>query len=62
MIWNSFEELMIYNRGPRQDPCGTPQSRERLSERVPEIETRYILAIKYEVNQYKGAPEIPNEV
>ena len=53
---------MIYNRGPRCDPCGTPQSRERLSEGVPEIETRYLLAIKYEVNQSNGAPEIPNEV
>ena len=30
---------MIYNRGPRQDPCGTPQSTEQLSERAPGIET-----------------------
>ena len=40
---------MIYNRGPRHDPCGTPQSRERLSERAPEIETRCLLAVKYEM-------------
>ena len=37
-------------------------NQERLFDRMPEIETRYLPAIKYEVNQSNGAPEIPNEV
>ena len=53
---------MIYNKGPRQDPCGTPQSRGRLSERVVGIETHQHLADKYDLNQSNSAPEIPNEV
>ena len=53
---------MIYNRGPREDPCGTPQSRGRLSETAPGIETRSLLADKYDLNQPNGAPEIANEV
>ena len=53
---------MTYNKGPRQDPCGTPQSRGRQSERAPGLETRWLLADKYYLNQSNGAPEIPNEV
>ena len=53
---------MIYNREPIQDPCGTPQLRGRLSERALGMETRWLLADKYDLNQFNGAPEILNEV
>ena len=53
---------MIYNKGPRQDPCGTPQSRGRLPERAPGMETRRVVADKYDVNQSNGTSEIQNEV
>ena len=62
---NSFDEWMKYNKTPKQDPCGTPQSRGRLPERAgraPGMETRCLLADKYDLNQSNGAPEIPNEV
>ena len=59
---NSFDEWMKYNKRPRQDPCGTPQSRGRLPERASGMETRCLLADKYDLNQSNGAPEIPNEV
>ena len=53
---------MIYKKGPRQEPYGTPQSRERLPERAPGMETRRVLADKYDLNQSNGTSEIQNEV
>ena len=58
MMLNRFEAWMICNKGTRQDPYGTPQSRGRLAERAPGIETRCLLAEKHDLNQSNGAPEI----
>jgi len=57
----SFNNLK-YTIGDRDMILVEDPNQERLFDRMPEIETRYLPAIKYEVNQSNGAPEIPNEV
>ena len=48
--------------GPRTEPCGTPQVRGNEVDLDPEAVTVKDLEVRYEVNHFRGVPEIPNQV
>lgn len=50
---NSLDAQMMNKRGPRYDPCGTPQSKRKRSERNPLMETCWPLLAT-------ATPHIPN--
>ena len=50
---------MRKRRGPRMEPCGTPQVIDKFSEKVDLYLTRCFLSDKYDLNQRLETPRIP---
>ena len=50
---------MRKRRGPRMEPCGTPQVILRFPEKVDLYLTRCFLSVKYDLNQRLEIPRMP---
>ena len=58
--WVERSRCVLPGRGPRQEPCGISQVTSNLSELVSSITIHWLLPVKYEENQSRAIPLIPN--
>ena len=56
--WKSFTS-MRNNKGPRTDPCGTPQVTEHSQDVTLFMVTIWFLLLKYEINHCLAIPRTP---
>ena len=61
-FFETFARSFMYGknkRGPRTEPCGTPQLISKVSEVLPQTETYCFLSVRYDLNHCSGIPLIP---
>jgi len=50
------------NRGPRTEPCGTPQDSEEMSDTNSPTETVKLLFLRYDENHSNAVPDMPTQL
>jgi len=53
---------MMNSKGPKTEPCGTPQSNENEGDLKPEAATKDVRDRRYERNQERATSVMPNQV
>ena len=53
-------KYIVKSLGPKTEPCGTPNFRYFVSDTVPSITTLNLLPVRYDLDQLRQLPVIPN--